>query len=249
MKIINLPNTFTLGNLFCGCLAIPFALYGEFVTASIFILIASVLDFFDGMLARVFKVSGKLGKQLDSLADAVSFGVVPGIFMMKMIEWSFAREKGIDITSVHSIDFHFGYLPILGFLITLFSVLRLAKFNIDDRQTDEFIGLPTPGNTILVISLPLILLYTDEELFTKILLNIWFLIILTIGSSILLICELPLFSLKFKNLKWKENKYQISFLILALILILLLQFIAIPFVIVLYILLSAIRNINAKKSI
>ena len=248
MKMLNLPNIFTLGNLFCGCLAIIFALGAEFITASVFVLIASLLDFFDGMIARILKISGEFGKQLDSLADAVSFGVVPGIFMTKLIEWSFAREKGIDITDVHSMDFHFGYLPLIGLLIALFSILRLAKFNLDDRQTSEFIGLPTPANTILIASLPVILLHTDAESFAEIFLNIWFLIILTLCSCVLLVCELPLFSLKFKSLKWKKNEYRISFLVLSCVLIFTLHITAIPLIIILYVIMSAIRKSKEKAN-
>ncbi len=221
-----IPNLFTLGNLFCGILASIAALSNNFVEASIFVGIGLFLDFFDGAAARLLNVSGELGKQLDSLADMVTFGVVPGLVLYKLIMLNSDNE----------------YLPYIGLWVTLFSAMRLAKFNIDTRQTDSFIGLPTPANTMLIVSLPLILAYSDAEWIRSIIQNPYVLIGLSIISGLLLIAEMPLLSLKFKSLKWKGNEFRFILILGSAILIALLFFIAIPFIILLYLILSLIYN-------
>ena len=148
----HIPNIITLLNLFCGCIALVFAFQQEFLLAFYFVCLGIFFDFFDGFFARLFKVSSPLGLQLDSLADMITSGIVPGVIMFQMLLKSFGEER---IISVSSWDNSVMILPFLGFIITLGACYRLANFNIDTRQTDSFIGLPTPANTLYIISLPL----------------------------------------------------------------------------------------------
>lgn len=193
--------------------------------------VAAVLDFMDGMVARVLNTYSEIGKQLDSLADMVSFGVVPGAMVFMMLTASGATALGIPES----------ILPFFGFLITVFSALRLAKFNIDTRQTSSFIGLPTPACTILIASLPLIL-ENGSLTHYNVILNPYVLLALTFLLSYLLVAELPLFALKFKSLGWQNNSVRFIFIGLSIILLALVKFVAVPLIIVLYILLSIIKN-------
>ncbi|PRY10442.1 CDP-diacylglycerol--serine O-phosphatidyltransferase [Pontibacter ummariensis] len=227
----HIPNAITCLNLFSGCLALYFAFQGNLVYTAYLVGIAAVFDFLDGMLARVLKAYCEIGKQLDSLADMVSFGVVPGTVMFILFQRSGVPLFGISAE----------LLPFSGFLITVFSALRLAKFNIDTRQTTSFIGLPTPACTIFVASLPLILEH-GSLLHYEVILNPLVLLVLTFLLSYLLVAELPLFALKFSNLSWQDNSLRFIFLGLAVILLALLKFTAIPLVIVLYVLLSVIKK-------
>ena len=245
----NIPNAITCGNLLCGCLAIMAAFNGKLIVAAYLVGIAAVLDFLDGFVARLLKVHSEIGKQLDSLADMVTFGVVPGFIAYKLLWFS-------------SLLYHLSsYITLFAFVIPVFSAIRLAKFNIDTRQTDSFIGVPTPANTILWASFPLILgaslngyvvaVYrsypASPPQLAGILLNPYFLIGLTLLMSFLLIAELPLFALKFKHFKWKGNEIRFVFLILSVVLLILFKFVAIPFIIFLYVILSVINNIGKKK--
>ncbi|MBC7617150.1 MAG: CDP-diacylglycerol--serine O-phosphatidyltransferase, partial [Pedobacter sp.] len=137
----HIPNAITCANLFSGCIGVVFAFKGELETAAYFVLLSGIFDFFDGMVARLLKVKSAIGKELDSLADMVSFGFLPGVVMFQLLKAG---------------DYSNDYLPYLGFIITVFSALRLAKFNIDERQTEDFIGLNTPMNTLFIVSLPFI---------------------------------------------------------------------------------------------
>jgi len=186
----HIPNFITCLNLFSGCIAAYLAFKGNYQGAFIAILLASVFDFLDGFAARLLKAYSPMGKELDSLADMVSFGLAPGAIVFSLLS-----ETGLN-----------EWLPFLGFLIPVFSGLRLAKFNIDDRQTTSFIGLPVPANAIfwagLVYSFSPFLLDT-----------VWLLLILIIVFSYLLVSELPMFSLKFRNVSWADNQTQYIFLI------------------------------------
>lgn len=228
-------------NLLCGCIAILFAVSGDLVTASFFAFTGIFFDFFDGFAARILKAQSTIGLELDSLADAVTSGVVPGIIMVQLFNEALFGGPHL-ITETFSADgWNSGfekYLPFIGLLIVVASAYRLAKFNVDTRQTSSFIGLPTPANTLLIVSFPLILHYQYSALAESIILNSWFLIATTVVSCILLNAELPLFALKFKTWDIKSNALRYVFLILCVVMILLLQFIAIPLIIVLYILLS-----------
>lgn len=234
----HIPNTITSGNLLCGCLAIVSALNGDLVWSAYLVGIAAVLDFFDGFTARLLNVHSEIGKQLDSLADMVTFGVVPGILLFKMLLSTVTSYCGIP-------EGIFIYLPYIAFIIPIFSAIRLAKFNIDTRQSSSFIGVPTPANAILICSLPLIQSFQHHIgnfNVNSIIGNVWFLTALSVVMSFLLIAELPLFALKFKNFGWPDNKIRYSFLIISIIMLVLFQFIAIPFIIFLYVILSAINN-------
>ena len=233
----HVPNAITLLNLFSGCIALVFAYNQEFEMAFYFVCLGIFLDFFDGFFARLFQVSSPLGLQLDSLADMVTSGVVPGLIMFQMM---------IDHSSTAAVPY-LQWFPYLGFLIVLGSCYRLANFNIDTRQTDSFIGLPTPANTLFVMSLPLVLKYADSLILIELLINPYFLLMVTILSVYMLNAEIPLFSLKIKKFRFKDNLLQIIFLSSSIILLILLQYLAIPLVILFYVLLSIINNNRQKK--
>jgi len=224
------PNLITLSNLFCGTVAIVFAVRGTIDWAALFVAIGIFLDFFDGFFARLLHVKSEMGLQLDSLADMVTSGVVPGIVMFQLLNNS---------TYVLQTEETFAMLlPYVGFLITLASAYRLANFNIDTRQTSGFIGLPTPANTMFILSLPLILQYQPTELFDSLLHNMWVLLGITLLSAYLLNAEIALFALKFSDYSFKNNALKYIFLALCVILLLSLKIIAIPLIILLYIILS-----------
>lgn len=241
----HIPNIITLLNLFCGCLAVIFAVNDNLFMAAVFVVFGIVFDFFDGFAARLLNVKSELGLQLDSLADMVTSGIVPGIVLFKLFERT-VGDFPVDL-SLSSNDWGSGdvsYLPLFGLLVTLASCYRLAKFNIDTRQTDSFIGLPTPANTLLVLSLPLILMTDDFPFVNDLILNEWFLVGFTLVCSYLLNAELPLFSLKMKTFGFKENAMRYSFLAVSVVLLILLQYIAIPLIILLYIILSVFANMR-----
>lgn len=224
----HLPNAVTCLNLFSGCLGIVFAFQGNLQWAGYAIVIAAILDFFDGMLARMLKAYSAIGKELDSLADVVSFGVLPSVIIYQL----FLLAPQIDSISV--------WLNYSAFLIAIFSALRLAKFNIDERQSDQFIGLPTPANALLIASFPMII--TENNLFfVNYILNPYFLFIFSLGMGILLISEIPLMSLKFKSLKLSENILRYILIFSSLILLLFLKFASVPIIITLYFLISFIQ--------
>lgn len=217
----HLPNAITCANLFSGCIGIVFAFKGNLETAAYFVIFSGIFDFFDGMVARLLNVKSAIGKDLDSLADMVSFGFLPGVIMFHLLKAS---------------DYSSEYLPYLGFIITIFSALRLAKFNNDTRQTEDFIGLNTPMNTLFICSLSFIANDYPQVIASSILL-----IAITAITSFLLVSEIKIFSLKFSDLSWAKNKIKFIFLILSAILIAFLKFAAIPFVLVLYIALSVLH--------
>lgn len=231
----HIPNIITLLNLFCGCIAVVFVAELNFEMAFYFVGLGIFLDFFDGFFARLFKVAGPLGLQLDSLADMVTSGVVPGFVMFWML------KQGQDPSASNQV------LPYLGFIITLGSCYRLANFNIDTRQTDSFIGLPTPANTLFIMSLPLVIKYSDSLVILEILSNHWILLAITLFSAYVLNAEIPLFSLKIKDFTFKKNALQIVFLSLCVLLLIFFQYLALPLVIITYVLLSVINNKFLKK--
>lgn len=226
----HVPNIITLLNLFCGCIALVSIAKGNFYGGFIFVCLGIFLDFFDGFFARLFKVSSPLGLQLDSLADMVTSGVVPGYVMYSMFAMMTDNV----------------YVPFIGFVITLGACFRLANFNIDERQTDSFIGLPTPANALFFLSLPLI---PKSMLVIELFTNLWFLIVISLLSAYIMNAEIPLFSLKIKKLNFKDNMLPIVFLFLSVLLLLFLQFSGIPLVILMYILLSIINNKFLKTKV
>lgn len=277
-----IPNLLTAGNLVAGVVAIIFALTGKLQYAPYCIFIGAFFDFFDGFAARLLKVKSELGKQLDSLADMVTFGVAPGIIVFQWLKvallneytgglvnessfWALYGASSIDKVIAHgpyaqiletgispapSIYF---WLPFVALLIPVMSMFRLAKFNLDTRQTDSFIGVPTPANTLFFASFPLIFqqnLIPEDALRTAILdaviLNPWVVILLVGLMSFLLVAELPLFALKFKTFGWNGNQIRYIFLTLAVILLATLHWLALPLIIILYILLSVIQNFRKQ---
>ena len=238
----------TLGNLLCGCLGIVFAFDGNLLWASYLIFIAGILDFLDGFVARLLNQHSEIGKQLDSLADMVTFGVLPSFIIAKLIQIS-TRQNTVLSDLMPSNLLSQTQLPTLAyvaFFLALFSCLRLAKFNIDTRQSDSFIGVPTPANAFVVAAFPLILEFNPKYKF--LILNSTCLIAYTLIMSYLLISEIPLFALKFKNFSWVTNQIKYIFLILSVILLVALQFVAIPLIIFLYIILSVINNFQPKNT-
>jgi CDP-diacylglycerol--serine O-phosphatidyltransferase len=225
-----IPNSITLLNLLCGCIAMVFVTESDFEMAFYFVCLGIFLDFFDGFFARLLKVSGPLGLQLDSLADMVTSGVVPGYVMYFLLS-----------SSQHEISSS-PLLPYMGFIITMGSCYRLAVFNIDTRQTNSFIGLPTPANALFILSLPLVLKYSDSLLILEVLTNQWFLLVVTLFSAYILNAEIPLFSLKVKKFSFKHNALQIVFLLLSFLLLVYLQYAGIPLIIISYVLLSVVSN-------
>jgi CDP-diacylglycerol--serine O-phosphatidyltransferase len=226
----HIPNFITLLNLLCGCIALVFISELKYELAFMFVSIGIFFDFFDGFFARMFKVSGPLGLQLDSLADMVTSGVVPGFTMFCLL-----RE-------VQNPESMYYLLPYFGFVITLGSCYRLANFNIDTRQTDSFIGLPTPANTLFIVSLPLVLHYSDSFIIFEILTNQGVLITVALLSTYILNAEIPLFSLKIKDFSLKNNAFQIIFVLFSVLLLIFLHYLAIPLVIVSYVILSIVMN-------
>lgn len=205
-----------------------------------FVGLAAVADFLDGLVARALRVSSAIGKDLDSLADMVSFGVVPGAILCKLLAQSYGARFG----GYAGPELDYWYWPIFlhaGFLVTIFSALRLAKFNNDTRQTTSFIGLPTPACTLVVASLPLILAH-DRFGVTSVILNPLVLLGLTVLLSGLLVAELPLFALKFKTLRWGDNRRRFMFILLTAGLLLVLQAAAVPLVVLLYVLMSVPKS-------
>ena len=239
--IKQIPNIITSLNLLCGCVAIMFAVSGDLVSASFFAFAGIFLDFFDGLAARVLNAQSQVGLQLDSLADVVTSGVLPGIVMVQLLSEALTGTS-LDITAIFSSTSNNtsieSYLPFIGLLIAVASGYRLAKFNVDTRQTTSFIGLPVPANTLLILSLPLILSFQASQQITEVILTPWFLIIITLVSCVLLNAEIPLFGLKFKTWNFKDNAVRYLFLIASILLLVVLKFIAIPIIIFLYILVS-----------
>lgn len=229
-----IPNMFTMLNLLSGCVALIMVADLKFEWAFFFVSLGIFFDFFDGFFARKFNVAGPLGVQLDSLADMVTSGVVPGFVMFYMLS--------NNTCSVAN------YQAYLGFVITLGACYRLAKFNIDTRQSDSFIGLPTPANALFFTSLPLVIDQSSSVFLVESLTCNKVLVGLTFLSAYVMNAEIPLFSLKIKNFSFAAYKLQIFFLAASVLMIVFLQIVAVPLIILLYVLLSVINNIVNKKA-
>jgi CDP-diacylglycerol---serine O-phosphatidyltransferase len=234
----HIPNFITTINLFCGCCALVCVFNELFFWAFIFLLIAGIADYADGMAARLLNVKSPMGKELDSLADMVSFGLVPGAIIYMLL-----TKAPLEIES----DFPVKWWALAGFIITVFSALRLARFNLDDRQTDDFIGLNTPACTMFVTGLMLIYAFDTKGLGSLVIQPI-FLYSVVVLFSFLLVVEIPMFSFKFKGMKWQGNESRIVFMILAILLLIFLKEIAFSLIILLYILYSLTRYFIFKNS-
>ena len=226
-----IPNFITLLNLFSGCVAVIFAFEGNMKLTALFVCLGIFFDFFDGLVARKLNVQSELGVQLDSLADMVTSGLVPGLVLFHLL--GLTPKFSWDAT---------GLIPYFGLLVTLASAYRLAKFNISTNQSDAFIGLPTPANALLIISLPLILEYQNSEAIHAIILNPWFLLGLTFVSCYLLNSPTKLIALKFKTWNFKDNASRYILIILSVTIMSIFQFVGIPFVILAYIALSIVSK-------
>jgi CDP-diacylglycerol--serine O-phosphatidyltransferase len=238
-----IPNFLTLLNVFSGCVATVFAVLNQLEWAALFVFIGIFFDFFDGLAARALNVQSEVGVQLDSLADVITSGLVPGIVMFQLLNMS--QTGGWNMPFNHEVTDTMAWygtkintISFIGFAITLASAYRLAKFNVDENQVSSFVGLPTPANALMILSLPLILMYHDNIALNSIILNPWFLVGLTLLSAYLLNSPIKLFALKFKNWSFKDNGIRYLFLIGSLIMLLTLRFLASPLIIVFYILAS-----------
>ncbi len=217
----HLPNFLTCCNLVCGCFGIVFVLENRNIPAAYFVWLAGIFDFLDGFAARMLKVTSPIGKELDSLADVISFGLLPALVMYKLIEGS--TDSPV--------------LPYIAFTIAVFSALRLAIFNVDETQRDSFRGLNTPANTIFITSLPLLHDDVGRWLYQP-----GILVGITLVFSLLLVSRIEFFAFKFKNFEWADNKIRFTFLALSVLLLATLQFLAIPIIIILYIVLSLLNK-------
>lgn len=232
-QLYNIPNFLTSLNLVCGVLAIGFAMNGYLIEGAYLVFLAGIFDFLDGFAARLLKISSEIGKQLDSLADVVTFGVAPGFFVYVLFQDFYGAESYIV------------YLPLL---IPVFSALRLAKFNVDDRQSERFIGLPTPAHALFWVSLPFYMNWVgaDSVLFNQ--MNHYYAFpVLLVVFSFLLVSELPLMSLKFKSMKLRENAFRFVLIGMAIVIFAFIQFAGIPIIILLYLIISIIENFTLKE--
>lgn len=231
--------------MFCGCVAILAFLSNDYIYGIILVLVSAIFDFLDGFVARLLDVQSDLGKQLDSLADMISFGFVPGIILFLALKGPLNSNNEYISETINQ-----SYLPLFGFIITVFSGLRLAKFNIDSRQSLSFLGLPTPANTLFFLTLPLIWINENPEDWTyNLTFNKPILIGLIILFSYLLISEIPLLSLKFKGFRVKENLYRYILFILSLIAVLILKHLSIPTILIIYVIISLFENIQNRDKI
>lgn len=244
----SIPNLFTLLNLFFGCLAVILILQNGITVlynpdgsqyigmpektelASFFIGLAALVDFLDGLVARLFKATSPMGKELDSLADVVSFGVAPGMILYQLLRLSFAGQ-------VDGLDVSMGWL-LPALLIPCAAAYRLARFNIDDAQQYGFKGVPTPAAGLLIASLPLISWYTNSRMVEAALLNKWVLYALILLIAYLMVSNLPLMSIKFKDTSVKGNLPKLLLVALAVIAAIFLRWLAVPVVFVFYIIVS-----------
>ena len=228
--IRNIPNYITLSNLCCGALSIIFTFNNQLDLAALLIFTGVALDFFDGFLARKLNVSSEMGLQLDSLADLVTSGLVPALVLVNLIELSILPWQDANC-----------FLPYLGLLVLLCSAYRLAKFNISTEQSQFFIGLPTPANALLIMSLPLILDYQNSDSYNVLILNPFFLVVVTLLSSFLLNAPVKLIALKFKTWNFSENASKYILIIFSLVGLILFKFAGIPLIIIFYIIISLVN--------
>lgn len=235
-------------NILSGSVAILFAISGDLVTAAYFVFLGIFFDFFDGFAARLLKAQSEVGLQLDSLADVITSGLAPAVVMYQLLNIAFLGQMQ-SVTEVFSAEgwnvSTDNYYPLIGLMIVVAAAYRLAKFNVDTRQSDGFIGLPTPANALLVLSLPLILEFQYSEMAEQIILNPWVLVAVTLIGSIIMNAEIPLFSLKFKTWDFKSNSIRYIFLILCVVFMIALKFWAIPLIILVYVGLSMMTKMHS----
>ncbi len=242
----HIPNFITLMNLLSGLIACIYAFDDNIMMAFLWVCIGIFFDYWDGFLARLLNVKSELGLQLDSLADMVTSGVVPGLVIYKQLA---NIQENQEIYNLTPETYYMGFVPYIGFIITLGAAYRLAKFNIDTRQTDSFIGLPTPGNALFILSLPMIVSTTSSEVVISFLSNPYVLVVISFLSAFIMNAELPLFSLKINPKNIGAYKLQIGFVLLSVILLISLHYLAVPLIILMYIVISAIKNMLNNKEL
>ncbi len=273
MKLFTLPNLLTASNLFCGLLSIICSVAGRLDWAPFLLLFAALFDFLDGFFARIFKSNSELGKQLDSLADIVSFGVAPGIMMMVVLvvtinfggpvyhpdsfsshvhyEWN-NWINALFYNVPNGMDASIKYFPLIALIVPVLSMFRLAKFNVDDRQSMGFLGVPTPLNTLFLTFFPLLLWFdfdnwTVAPITYMYVFDTYIVGAVTVVMAFLMITEIPLMAMKFKSFGWSENKLKFVFLMVSLILIVVLKVWSIPLIVFLYLILSIFSFTKQKK--
>ncbi|GGH37604.1 phosphatidylserine synthase [Dyadobacter endophyticus] len=229
----NIPNALTCGNLLCGCIGVVEAFHNNLILSCLLIGVALIFDFLDGFIARLLKVTSPIGRDLDSLADMVTFGLLPAIILYQLLMQSIPDLLGI-------------WKAYPAFIIAIFSAIRLAKFNNDPRQSDSFIGVPTPANAMLIASLPLIV-HTESAFWKDIIINTNNLLILSAVMSYALVMELPLIALKFKQFGWKGNESRFILIGITVLLLVTLKFLAVPAILIVYVLLSIADNLRKKQ--
>ncbi len=242
----HIPNFITCLNLFFGSVAVMLAFSDANLLpiVSMLIIFAAIFDFADGFAARALKAYSPMGKELDSLADLISFGLAPTAIIFQFMKMAIMKEPATD----SQLDSFIGVVYLMSpFLIVIFSGLRLAKFNVDTRQSESFIGMPTPANALMILSLPLILAYNYAPIFKDVIIDKHFLLILTVVQCYFMVSEIPMFSLKFKNLSVADNKLRFAFLVVSGVFITVFQFAAIPVVILFYVLLSLLSALYPSK--
>ncbi len=239
------PNAITSMNLVCGSLSVFFAINGSLGWAAIFIFAAAIFDFLDGFSARLLKAYSVIGKELDSLADMVSFGLAPAAIVFTMLQLTLTGK----FQPIQEIETHWSQWIVLftSLVIPVAGAFRLAKFNTDDRQNEQFLGMPIPANAIFFASLALILELGTKQSIVPIILNKYTLLASIFGCSFLMVSELPMFNLKFKNLKFKENALRFFFVGTTILLLVFLQIYALPLIIIWYVALSAISYLAGTK--
>ena len=246
MSIIkkNIANIITLSNLLCGLISILYAFGGHLNIASGVVILGAILDLLDGFFARLLKTHSTIGKQLDSMADLITFGVAPAIIMFQLL---FLLEYNVFFNPFENWESRIAYkksfIAYTALLIPLFSALRLSKFNIDKKQTHNFIGMPTPESALFLISIAVIINSYPNYFLLDYITNIKTISILIVIICFLMVSKLPLFSLKFKNYNWSENKMRYLFIICIIILLWQFYFAAIPFIVILHIILSILNNL------
>ncbi len=243
----HIPNVITSLNLFSGLVSIYLSFHGQLAAAAFCIIASAVFDFFDGMAARLLKSNNVIGKDLDSLADVVSFGAAPAFIIVHLKRYYNTLYHAKTGANYLHVSFYEEQIMVFAFIMVVFSAIRLAVFNNDTRQSTSFIGVPTPANALFIISFALIAKYQPQYFPISIIKNVWAVASICLFLSYMLVSPLPLFALKFKQWGFKGNEVRYLFVAAAAILILLFKFVAIPVVIALYVLTSLILNF-AKKS-
>jgi len=243
-----IPNSITILSLILACGAIVLTFEGRLDIAAYLLIVSCVCDFLDGFSARVLKVNNPIGKEIDSLVDMVAFGVAPAMLLYQVTKLAQATNP-IELLT------NYPWLHYIAFVIPIFSAIRLAKFNIDTRQTNSFIGLAVPAHASFYIFCTLLYLYPKlpmiiniSNFVTPIVSNPLILLSFAILLSLMLVAEVPMFSLKFKNMKWKDNQLAFSFILLWFLLLIFTNIVAMPSIILIYVVWSIIANFKNKSN-